>query len=107
MVDERLSQFLSKGKDWERKPTNIPGLFLLKLPASRNRPSSIVIEINPVDTSGSPTKKRGIIIRSNSELVQIRNILDDVKLEQLTKSIDEVNPEIKSVSKAKSDIFEI
>jgi hypothetical protein len=107
MVDERLSQFLSKGKDWERKPTNISGLFLLKLPATRSRPASIVIEINPVDTSGSPTKKRGIIIKSSSELVQIRNILTNVKLEQLTKSIDEVNPEVKTVSKSVSDIFEI
>jgi len=107
MVDERLTEFLSKGKDWERKPTSIPGLFLLKLPTSRSRPASIVIEINPVDTSGSPTKKRGIIIKSNSELVQIRNILTDVKLEQLTKSIDVVNPEVKPLSKATSDIFEI
>ena len=74
---------LSKGKNWERKPTSIPGLFLLKLPALRNRPSSIVIEVNPVDTSGSPTKKRGIIIKSNSELVQIRDILTNIKLEQL------------------------
>ncbi|MGA9743016.1 MAG: hypothetical protein WBQ16_00225 [Nitrososphaeraceae archaeon] len=107
MVDERLSQFLSKGKDWERKPTNIPGLFLLKLPALRNRPASIVIEVNPVDTSGSPTKKRGIIIKSNSELVQIRDILTNIKLEQLMKSVEEVNPEVKTVSKSASDIFEI
>jgi hypothetical protein len=107
MVDERLSQFLSKGKDWERKPTNIPGLFLLRLPVLRNRPASIVIEVNPIDTSGSPTKKRGIIIKSNSELVQIRDILTNIKLEQLTKSLEEVNPEVKTVSKSASDIFEI
>ena len=79
----------------------------MKLPTSRSRPPSIVIEVNPVDTSGSPTKKRGIIIKSNSELVQIRGILTNVKLEQLMKSIDEVNPEIKTVSKSASDIFEI
>lgn len=103
MVDERLTEFLSKGENWERKP----GLFLLKLPALRNRPASIVIEVNPVDTSGSPTKKRGIIIKSNLELVQIRDILTNVKLEQLTKSVEEVNPEVKTVSKSASDIFEI
>ena len=80
---------------------------MLKLPALRNRPASIVIEVNPVDTSGSPTKKRGIIIKSNSELVQIRDILTNVKLEQLTKSVEEVNPEVKTVSKSASDIFEI
>ena len=84
MVDERLTEFLSKGENWERKPTSIPGLFLLKLPALR-----------------------GIIIKSNLELVQIRDILTNVKLEQLTKSVEEVNPEVKTVSKSASDIFEI
>jgi hypothetical protein len=107
MVDERLVQFLNQGKDWERKPITIPGVFLLKLPTFRNRLQSIVIEVNPVDSSGSPTKKRGVIIRSSSELVQIRNILANVKLEQLAKSMDEVNPEVKTVAKSSSDIFEI
>jgi len=108
MVDERLTQFLSQGNDWERKVTSIPGVFLLKLPTFKSRPESIVIEVNPVDTSGSPTKKRGIIIRSSSELEQIRNILTNVKLEQLAKSIDEVNPEVKtSAAKDSSDVFQI
>jgi hypothetical protein len=108
MVDERLTQFLSQGNDWERKVTSIPGVFLLKLPTFKSRPESIVIEVNPIDTSGSPTKKRGIIIRSSSELEQIRNILTNVKLEQLAKSIDEVNPEVKtSTAKDSSDIFQI
>ena len=108
MVDERLSQFLKQGNDWERKVTSIPGVFLLKLPTFKSRPESIVIEVNPVDTSGSPTKKRGIVIRSSSELEQIRNILTNVKLEQLAKSIDEVNPEVKTATaKDSSDIFQI
>jgi hypothetical protein len=32
-VDNRLTEFLKKGNDWERKQTNVPGVFLLKLPA--------------------------------------------------------------------------
>jgi hypothetical protein len=107
MVDERLAQFLNQGNDWERKVTSIPGVFLLKLPAFKSRPAAIVIEANPVDSSGSPTKKRGIIIRSSSELEQIRNILTNVKLEQLAKSIDEVNPEVKTLTAKDSDIFQI
>ena len=45
----------------EKKATNIPGLFLLKLPGWRGNPQYIVLEINPVDASGSPTKKREIV----------------------------------------------
>jgi hypothetical protein len=108
MADERLIQFLNDGKDWEKKATSIPGVFLLRMPTFKSRPPSIVVEVNPVDTSGSPTKKRGIIIRSNSELEQIRNILTNAKLEQLTKSVDEVNPESKVGTKSpSSDVFEI
>jgi hypothetical protein len=67
-VDERLTQFLIDARDWEKKATSIPGLFILKLPGSRGNPPSAVIEINPVDALGSPTKKRGVIIRSATEL---------------------------------------
>jgi hypothetical protein len=67
-VNEKLGQFLSEGQNWEKKPTTVQGVSLLKLPASKQSPPSIAIEINPINaTIGSATKKRGIIIRSGSE----------------------------------------
>jgi len=107
MVNERLAQFLKSAKDWERKATNIPGVFLLKLPTFKGRPSLVAIEINPVDSTGAVTKKRGIVIRSRSEYDQINNILTNDKISELASSIDEVNPEIKSVPKSTEVIFEI
>jgi hypothetical protein len=107
-VEDKLSAFLSKSRDWERKPTNISGIFLLKLPSSRSRQASIAIEINPVDAAGSATKKRGIVIRSASELNQFNNILADQKLIELARRIDEVNPKQKDeVGTTRSDVFEI
>jgi hypothetical protein len=81
--DQRLMQFLKEGKDWERKATNIPGIFLLMLPGLKSTAPSLAIEINPVDSSGSATKKRGVVIRSSSELEQINNLLLNPKLPQL------------------------
>jgi hypothetical protein len=108
MVDERLSQFLKEGKDWERKATSIPGVFLIKLPEYKSRPAYIAIEINPVDTSGIATKKRGILIKSRSELEQISKILTNAKIVQLATSIDEVNPEKKTKSlSSETDLYEI
>jgi hypothetical protein len=108
MVDERLSQFLKEGKDWERKATSIPGVFLIKLPEYKSRPAYIAIEINPVDTSGIATKKRGILIKSRSELEQISNILTNAKIVQLPTSIDEVNPEKKTkLLSSETDVYEI
>jgi hypothetical protein len=107
-ANERLRQFLNNGRNWERKTTNIPGVFLFRLPASKGRPASSAIEINPVDTYGSITKKRGVVIRSASELDEISRLLSHPKVDELSKKIDEVNP-IREGTKSKGgpDIFEI
>ena len=106
MVDERLVQFLKDGKDWERKPTSMPGVFLLKMPSYKSKPASIAIEINPVDSSGAATKRRGIVIKSQSELDQICKMITNPKIIQLTNSIDEINPE-KNQPNKESEVFEI
>jgi hypothetical protein len=106
-ADERLLQFLKEGKDWERKATTIPGVFLLRLPTFKSRPASLAIEINPVDSSGSASKKRGVVLRSAAELEEMNRILSNSKLLQLAKSIEEVNPERKPSVKTEGDIFEI
>jgi len=108
MADERLSQFLKEGKGWERKATSIPGVFLIKLPEYKSRPPYIALEVNPVDTSGIATKRRGILIRSRSELEQISNILTNAKIIQLAASLDEVNPEKKTKPlSTETDVYEI
>lgn len=109
MIDERLSQFLREGKNWERKATSMPGVFLIKLPEYKSRPPYIAMEINPVDSTGVATKKRGILIKSSSELEQISNILTNAKIVQLATSLDEVNPEKKSKApqSTETDVFEI
>ena len=109
MIDERLSQFLREGKNWERKATSIPGVFLIKLPEYKSRPPYIAMEINPVDSTGAATKKRGILIKSSSELEQISDILTNAKIVQLATSLDEVNPEKKSRApqSTETDVFEI
>jgi hypothetical protein len=107
-TDERLAGFLKDGTDWERKPTSVPGVFILKLPPFKGRPATLVIEINPVDTTGSPTKKRGIVIKSEAEIAEMNKVVSSPKLSQLAKSIDEINPPKKRPLAAdQGDIIEI
>ena len=110
-VNEKLAQFLREGQDWEKKPTNIPGASLLKLPTFKKNPPSIAIEINPINaTTGSATKKKGIIIRSGSELEQINQLLSNPKVVELSKKIEAVNPKIKEDTNKRNtdtDVFEI
>jgi len=107
-IEDRLVTFLKTLEIWERRSTNIAGVFLLKLPSSRTRQAAVVIEINPVDATGSTTKKRGIVISSASELNEFNRILANEKLGELSTMIDEVNPKQREAAKiSSSDIFEI
>jgi hypothetical protein len=107
--DGRLKQFLNEGQAWEKKVTNIPGVSLLKLPIFKGTSPSLAIEVTPLNPSGSSTKRRGVIIRSSSELEEINRLLSNPKVSQLAKSIDEVNPsgELASAKDGANDIFEI
>jgi hypothetical protein len=89
---ESLKLFLEKGKGWERKPTSVPGVFILKLPAYKGAPQRLSVEINPVDASGNPTKRRGLVIRNPMEFREFRELMAEEKLEKLLIGIDEVNP---------------
>jgi len=61
-MSEKLSDFLENGKDWGKLKTTVPGVFVLKLPPYKSSPERLAVEINPVDASGNPTKRRGLII---------------------------------------------
>jgi hypothetical protein len=80
----------------------------LKLPSSRTRQSAIAIEINPLDSTGSATKKRGIVVRSASELDEFNRILANQILVELARKVDSLNPKQKETTTVSgSDIIEI
>jgi len=90
--DKRLTEFLEKGKDWERKQTNIPGVFLIRLPQFRSRPACIGVELDALNRGGGGNRRRGIILRTREELQQLLDMVTNKKLSELTSSIEKVNP---------------
>ena len=65
-------------------------------------------DLHPVDTYGSITKKRGVVIRSASELDEISRLLSHPKVGEVSKKIDAVNPTREATTvKGGSDVFEI
>jgi hypothetical protein len=108
MSEERLREFLETGGDWEKLKTSIPGVFVQKLPPYRSSPSRLAIEINPVDASGNPTKRRGLLIRFQDEYEVFKELLNDEKLPKLMDMLDKVNPGAKRrTKKLDEDIIEI
>ena len=63
-ADERLKQFLKEARDWEKKVTTIPGIFLVKLPTFKGTTPSLAIEVNPVNPSWFSYKEK----RSNNKI---------------------------------------
>jgi hypothetical protein len=107
-VDNRLTDFLNEGKDWERKQTNVPGVFLLKLPMFRSRPACIAIEIDVLGRGGGgANRRRGLIVRSKEEIQQLSNILDN-KVIELASAVETVNPvQTSTSSTVDPEVFEI
>ncbi|MGH9920112.1 MAG: hypothetical protein ACRD6W_14755 [Nitrososphaerales archaeon] len=99
--EEKLSSFLKTGPDWGRLKTSIPGIFVLKMPAYKSSPARLAIELNPTDGAGSPTKKRGLVLRSSGELEEYRAIFQFDKLVPLLKSLDGINPTLKKSASGK------
>ena len=107
--DKRLIEFLENGKDWERKQTNIPGVFLIRLPQFRSRPACIGVELDALNRGGGGNRRRGIILRTSEDLQQLLDIVTNKKLSELTSSIEKVNPVQQASMGANLDneIFEI
>jgi hypothetical protein len=108
-VDHRLTDFLNEGKDWERKQTNVPGVFLLKLPAFRSRPACVAIEIDAMGRGGGGgNRRRGLIIRTKEDIEQLSNILNNDKVMELASALEKVNPiQTSTSSTIDSEVFEI
>ena len=107
--EERLDSFLKSGADWSKLKTSVPGIFVIKMPAYKNSPARLAVELNPVNSSGLPTKKRGVMMRTKEELKEFKQLLGSDKLAQLLEGVERVNPPTTKSSGSKSgdDVLEI
>ncbi|MEM1952208.1 MAG: hypothetical protein QXL72_07510 [Candidatus Caldarchaeum sp.] len=92
-LEEELRKLLHSSKDWQRTPVkDSPGVFVVKAPAYRGRPASLMVELNPVGPDGSPTKRKGLMLRNRKELEAFRQMLSNKKLDSLLEGLEKVNP---------------
>ncbi len=107
-LTETLKAFIEEGADWERKQTTLAGVSIIRLPATKNRPASLAIDINPLGENGLPMKKKGIMIMNAAELAAFRAVFNNEKADSLVKALEEVLPERKSAGKTKkADVVQL
>ena len=103
MSEEKLSNFLKTGKDWTRLGTTVPGIFVLKLPTYKSSPARLAVELNPVDETGKPKKRRGLILRSSRELEDFNELYQYDKISKLVNILDSVNPKVEAARRKKGE----
>ena len=92
-LDESLRKVLEGGRDWQRVPVKgSPGIFVVRAPAYRGRPASLMVEVNPVGGDGTPLKRRGLMLRTVEELEMFRKLLSERRLDEVLKALERVNP---------------
>ena len=90
-MEESLRDMLKHGRKFERLRTTESGIFIRKIPQSKNEPAYLAVEINPIGKSGNPMNKIGIIIRSQNELDAIRAILAQKMVDEILQVIENVS----------------
>ena len=103
MSEEKLKDFLKTGKDWSTLRTSVSGVFVLKLPAYKASPTRLAVELNPVDESGNPKKRRGLILRSSADLADFEKLFQHETLSKLLSMIESVNPKAEAARLRKGE----
>jgi len=92
-IQAQLKAHLKNGADWEKMETPVPGVFVVKVPATKTRPALLFLEINPLKEDGKPMKRKGLFVGSKEMLIKFGEALNDDKVYQLISEVETVNPE--------------
>jgi len=100
-IQAQLKEHLKTGKDWEKMETPIPGVFVVKVPATKARPALLFIEVNPLKSDGKPMKRKGLFIGSKEMYLAFKEALEEDAIYTLIQNVEAVNPEIKGAGATK------
>ncbi len=109
-INSKLRNLLHILGDWEKTSTNVPGVKVIKIPAKKDIPERLGIEINPVDDHGKPIKKTGAVVLTNLELFEMyTSLFTHPKIEELIIEIENLRKELSPQVNEKHEnmIFEL
>ena len=91
-IEAQLKSHLKNAADWEKMETPVPGVSVVKVPATKTRPSLLFLEINPLQEDGKPMKRKGLFVGSKEMLIKFGEALEDDKVFQLISELEKINP---------------
>ena len=89
-LEQTLLDIAEQGKEWQRVETNVPGLYLVKAPATKKKPAYVMVELNPVNEEGKPLKRKGLFLRNTAQLLAFKELIENPKVQTILENIDSV-----------------
>ncbi|BDZ70497.1 hypothetical protein [Methanobacterium petrolearium] len=86
-LETKIKKTLENVKPWQRVPTSLDGVFLIKAP-TRGDQESIMVEINPLDEFGRPIKRRGIFLQHKIQLERFLEVMQESRLMDFLDTLD-------------------
>jgi hypothetical protein len=89
-MEVRIKKALNGVKAWQRIPTSLNGVFLVKTPAKGGE-ENIMVEINPKDERGNLMKRRGLFLKNTLELEKFNDTLENHKLKVVLVALENIS----------------
>ncbi len=102
-----IEKTLSNAPEWEKKKTSIPGIFLVRLPGDKLR---VMLEFNPPDSAGNPSKRKGLYFGDRATLEAARKAFPAARLDDLVAAVGSLSqraPEGRGVKGSGDAVFEV
>ncbi len=90
-ISSQLKEHLERGKDWERMDTPVPGLFIVKVPATKTRKARLNLELSPLKKDGTPLKKKSLFIGGEEMFIKYSEMFSNDKAYQIIREIEQIN----------------
>jgi hypothetical protein len=89
-LETKIKDALKDVKPWQRVPTSVNGVYLVKTPADASK-ETIMVEINPLNERGSPMKRRGLFLKDTGEFGGFKGIFQNESVMDLLGAIEEID----------------
>ena len=89
-IQDELHDFMESASDWDKMQTNVPGLFIVKVP--RKNGARLMVEVNPVDGAGKQIKRKGLFLSNQTMFMKFFEIFSTPELNTIMGEIDALNP---------------
>ncbi len=89
-IEEKIKKALNGVKAWQRVPTSLNGIFLVKTPTKSGK-ETMLVEINPNNERGNLMKRRGLFLKNTMELEKFIYILNNEKLMDVLRALENLS----------------